>query len=236
MANQPGIISRIGYVGRRLAAAARGLRYRNNPEQIVAKGYDEMAGDYGSWTLRHERSDRVKYTQLLLDNVPDGSELLELGCGPGDPTTKLLSQHYKVTANDISESCLQLAKQNAPTANFIRADMTELRFDPGSFDAVVAYYAFHHVPRDRYEPLINDIARWLRPGGIFMAALYPYDVEHLVTENWHGSTMYWSSFDEEKTLELITNPGFEIIAQSKESEEEDGKETTFLWVIARKPE
>lgn len=219
---------------RKAAATLRGLRYRNQPERIVALGYNEMAGDYGSWTLRHERADRDKYTQLLMDNLPAGSDLLELGCGPGDPTTKTLAQNFNVTANDISEGCLELARKNAPGANFILSDMTELSFDANSFDAVVAYYAFHHVPRDRYAPLINDIHRWLRPGGIFMAAMYPYDVDNLVTEDWHGATMYWSSFDEDKTLELIRSPGFEILQQSKESEVEDGKETTFLWFIARK--
>ena len=231
MNNNPGIISRII---RRTASVIRGIRYRNQPERIVAMGYDEMAGDYGNWTLRHERPDREKYTKLLMDNVAEGSELLELGCGPGDPTTKMLAQHYAVTANDISESCLALAKKNAPSAKFILSDMTALDFQNEHFDAVVAYYAFHHIPRDRYEPLIRKINKWLRPGGIFMAALYPYDVEDLVTEDWHGSTMYWSSFNEEKTLQLVNKSGFEIIEQSKESAIEDGKETTFLWIIARK--
>jgi ubiquinone/menaquinone biosynthesis C-methylase UbiE len=231
MKNQPGKISRIT---RRIASTIRGIRYRNQPERIVALGYDEMAGDYGNWALRHERADRDKYTKLLMDNVAEGSELLELGCGPGDPTTKTLAQRYAVTANDISEGCLELAKKNAPSAKFILSDMTTLDFADETFDAVVAYYAFHHIPRDRYEPLIKKINKWLRPGGIFMAALYPYDVEDLVTEDWHGSTMYWSSFDEEKTLQLIRGPGFEIVEQSKESAIEDGKETTFLWVIARK--
>ena len=231
MNNSFGKISRMI---RRIAAALRGFRYRNQPERIVAMGYDEMAGDYGNWALRFERPDREKYTSLLIDNIPEGSELLELGCGPGDPTTRMLAQHFSVTVNDISKSCLELAKKNAPSAKFILSDMTDLDFENESFDSVVAYYAFHHIPRDRYEPLINKIYKWLRPGGVFMAALYPYDVEDLVTEDWHGSTMYWSSFDEEKTLRLITKPGFEIIEQSKESAIEDGKETTFLWVIARK--
>jgi ubiquinone/menaquinone biosynthesis C-methylase UbiE len=221
-------------LARRISTKIRSIRYRNQPEKIVASGYDQMAGDYGSWALRHERPDREKYTSLLIKNLAEGSELLELGCGPGDPTTKALAQHYKVTANDISESCLELAKKNAPTANFILSDMTSLKFDDNSFDAVVAYYAFHHVPRDRYEPLLNDIGRWLRPGGIFMAAMYPYDHENLVTDDWHGATMYWSSFGEEKTLELIRNAGLTVKTQSTESAVEDGKETTFLWLIAEK--
>lgn len=222
-------------LARRLTTKIREFRYRNEPEKIVALGYNEMAGDYGSWALRHERHDRDKYTRLLLDKLPAGSELLELGCGPGDPTTKTLAQRYKVTANDISESCLELARKNAPGAKFILSDMTALQFAPNSFDAVVAYYAFHHIPRERYEGLINRISTWLRPGGVFMAAMYPYDVENLVTDDWHGATMYWSSFDENKTLMLIRDAGLTVTEQSLESAIEDGKETTFLWLIAAKP-
>jgi SAM-dependent methyltransferase len=112
--------------------------------------------------------------------------------------------------------------------------MTSLEFPDDSFDAVVAYYSFHHVPRDRYEPLLNNIGNWLRPGGIFMAAMYPYDTDNLVTDDWHGSTMYWSSFNAEKTLQLVKGAGLTIIEQSTESAIEDGKETTFLWLIAKK--
>ncbi len=220
---------------RRVATVSREFRYRNQPEKIVAMGYDEMAADYGNWALRHERHDREKYTNLLFEHLAEGAELLELGCGPGDPTTKTLAQRYRVTANDISESCLALARKNAPTAKFVLSNMTKLEFAPASFDAVVAYYAFHHVPRNSYEPLIRNIAQWLRPGGLFMAAFYPYDVDNLVTEDWHGATMYWSSFAEEPTLRLIAECGLEVVVQSNESAIEDGRETTFLWVIARKP-
>ena len=193
-----------------------------------------MAADYGQWTLNHERPDRDKYTQLLIEHVPAGSELLELGCGPGDPTTRTLVQHFSVTANDISEGCLALAKKNAPGAKFVLGDMTELDFASGSFGAVVAYYAFHHIPRERYAPLLQQIYDWLKPGGYFMAAMYPYDVDNLVTEDWHGSSMYWSSFNADKTLQLVTETGLEVVHQSMESAVEQDKETTFLWVLARK--
>lgn len=221
-------------IARKLLTQIRSIRYHNNPEKIVALGYDEVAGNYGNWTLEHERADREKYTALLLKYLQSGSDLLELGCGPGEPTTRHLTSHYQVTANDISASCLELAKRNAPKARFIPGDMTELSFPAGSFDGVVAYYAFHHIPRDRYASLIGRIYGWLRPGGYFMAAFYPYDVQDLVTENWHGAPMYWSSFAGDQTLKLVENAGFEIAEKSLESAVEDGKETTFLWIIARK--
>ncbi len=211
-------------------------QHKADPAKIVEQGYDQMAADYGQWTLNHARPDRGKYTQLIIDQLKPGADLLELGCGPGEPTTRTLSEHFNVTANDISESCLKLARQHAPTATLIQSDMTWLEFEPDSFDAVVAFYSFHHVPRERYQPLLNDIARWLRPGGKFVSAMFPYDVDDLVTtEGWHGSNMYWSSYGEEKTLELISNAGLNVLSTSLESAVEADKETTFLWVVAERP-
>ncbi len=228
------LVAFIRWCALRIRATIKQIRFSSEPEKIVSTGYDKMAADYGQWTLNHKRPDRDKYTELLIQNVPAGSELLELGCGPGDPTTKTLAQHYQVTANDISEGCLALAKKNAPTAKFILSDMTDLDFAPESFNAIVAYYAFHHIPRDRYASLLKRIHDWLKPGGYFMAALYPYDVENLVTEDWHGSTMYWSSFGEDETRKLVTDTGLTIVKDSLESATEDGKETTFLWILAHK--
>jgi ubiquinone/menaquinone biosynthesis C-methylase UbiE len=34
-----------------------------------------------------------------------------------------------------------------PQAEFVRADFTALELEPESFDAVVSFYAFNHVPR-----------------------------------------------------------------------------------------
>ena len=209
---------------------------QEDPAKIVEQGYNQMAADYGQWTLNHARPDRSKYTQLIIEQLKPGADLLELGCGPGEPTTRTLAEHFKVTANDISSSCLELAAKHAPSATLIQSDMTSLSFDPNSFDAVVAFYSFHHVPRERYQPLLNDIAKWLRPGGKFVSAMFPYDVDNLVTtEGWHGSNMYWSSYGEEKTLELIANAGLNVLSTSRESAVESGKETTFLWVVAERP-
>jgi SAM-dependent methyltransferase len=223
-------------LSRKVGGLTRRLGHRAKPEQIVAQGYDEMAGSYGDWAVRHARADRDKYTQLLLDTLPSDASVLELGCGPGEPTTRLLAERFVVTANDISASCLDLARSNAPTARFIHGDMTTLQLPAESFDGVVAYYAFHHVPRSRYAPLLTAISGWLRGGGVFMAAFYPYDIDNVITDDWHGATMYWSSFDAEQTRTLIRNAGLELVTESFESAVEDGKETTFLWIMARKPQ
>ena len=49
--------------------------------------------------------------------------------------------------------------------DFRRADFTAVDFEPGSFDAVVSFYAFNHVPRELLAPLLVRIAAWLERAG-----------------------------------------------------------------------
>jgi len=87
------------------------------------------------------------------------------------PMTAALALERTVTGVDISGTQLEMARRNAPSATFIHADMTSLAFEPGSFDAVVAFYSLTHVPRDEHLPLLERIRTWLRPGGLFLASM-----------------------------------------------------------------
>jgi SAM-dependent methyltransferase len=46
-----------------------------------------------------------------------------------------------------------------------------MEWRPDSFDAVVAFYVFNHVPPGQFEPTLARLASWLRPGGFFAASL-----------------------------------------------------------------
>ena len=101
-------------------------------------------------------------------NVPSNADVLELGCGAGVPGTELLSSRCRnVIANDISSAQIELAKSRVGATNvdFSQEDMTKLEFEPGSFDAVVAFYSIIHLPREEQAILFQNIYSWLRYGG-----------------------------------------------------------------------
>lgn len=41
-----------------------------------------------------------------------------------------------------------LARGNVPAARFVTADATEIEFPPGSFDAIVSFYAIFRIERE----------------------------------------------------------------------------------------
>ena len=122
---------------------------------------------------------------MILPELRTVFRIAVLGCGAGVPVTHWLAQRFEATGVDVSAKQLELARQHVPAASFVRADMSELDFPAGSFDAVVAFYSIIHVPRMEHPALVSRIYSWLRPGGRFLAtwAVSAWEGED---ENWEG--------------------------------------------------
>lgn len=204
-------------------------------KRIVAEGYDRIAATHQRWASTVRAEERARYTAVLLDRLPPGTRVLELGCGAGLPTTRQLAEHFRVTGVDISAEQLALARRNVPNAHFLLADMASLDLAAGSLHGVAAFYALIHLPRDEQPALLLKIATWLRPGGLLVATLGAQDIAAGYEADWLGAPMYWSSFDAETNRRLVEEAGLEILSAREETADEFGQPVTFLWVVAQKP-
>jgi ubiquinone/menaquinone biosynthesis C-methylase UbiE len=206
-----------------------------DPKRIVAAGYDVVAERYLEWSGKRPSGPRLRWLSKALELIPPGADVLELGCGAGIPMTAALAEGRHVTGVDISATQIELARRNVPAATFLQADMTTLEFAGASFDAVTAFYSLTHVPRDEQGPLLERIARWLRPGGVFVASMGveddPGDVEH----DWLGVDMYFSHFGARKNRRLAERAGFKVEEAEIDAEPEDRHDARFLWIVARAP-
>jgi len=73
--------------------------------------------------------------------------LLDLGCGAGEPVAKaFIERGWAVTGVDFCAPMLALAAREVPVMQTIQADMREVAFAVGQFDAVTAIYSLFHVP------------------------------------------------------------------------------------------
>jgi cyclopropane fatty-acyl-phospholipid synthase-like methyltransferase len=171
----------------------------------------------------------------LAGELPPGAPVLDLGCGAGVPVTRWLAWRFAVTGVDVSARQLDLARRHVPAANFVKADMTGLSFEPESFDAVVAFHSIIHVPRAEHPALLAKIQRWLRPGGAFLAtwALGAWEGEDEDWEGW-GAPMRWSHYDGETSLALLRDAGFAVERAETRTTSGPGCDESWLWVLARK--
>lgn len=205
-------------------------------KRIVTAGYDRIAARLAAWAAHTRTEERARYTALLLNALPEGADVLELGCGDGGPTTRALAERFRLTGVDLSAEQIARAREHVPHASFIQADMAALRFAPASFDAVAAFYSIIHVPREEQPALLDQIAGWLRPGGLFAASFSARDNPAEYADDWLGAPMYWSGHDAATNRHLVEEAGLLVERAQLETADEDGMPITFLWVVARKPD
>jgi cyclopropane fatty-acyl-phospholipid synthase-like methyltransferase len=199
-------------------------------KRLVEVGYDRMAEQY---LAAKDADDPTTLAALeaLAVGLPEGAAVLDLGCGAGVPVTRWLAARFAVTGVDISARQLELARAQVPGATFIKADMAALDFPPGTFDAVVSFYAIIHVPREEQPGLLAKIHRWLTPGGAFLAlwAMSAWEGTEADWEGW-GAPMWWSHYDREANLQMLQAAGFAIASADVRTTHGE----TWLWVLARR--
>ena len=204
-----------------------------DPKRLVARGYDRIAERYLEWVQNESSEARERYTQVLLEGLPAGARVLDLGCGAGLPTTRALCERFRVVGVDLSARQVALARTNVPAAKFMQGDITRLGLRPKSVDGVCAFFSIIHVPREELPELLRDIAAWLRPGGLFVATLGAHAHEADYADDFLGAPMYWSSYDAAINSRLVEEAGLRILTARQETVVEFGDPATFLWVVAR---
>jgi len=121
---------------------------------------------------------------------PDARELLDIGCGAGNYTLKMLSKipDLNCTLNDLSMPMLQRAKervslQTKGTITIVQDDMRNLILPDNHFDIVLAAATFHHLRDDAdWEFVFTKVYKALKPGGsLWISDIVTHDTPALAT-------------------------------------------------------
>jgi ubiquinone/menaquinone biosynthesis C-methylase UbiE len=101
--------------------------------------------------------------EMLRAAVPPPATVLDLGCGTGETTAKLMSSGYDVWGVDIAEPMIAHAVNRQGFDRFRVGDMEQIPFPDGTFDAVVCLGVIEYLESD--ERALQEIRRVLKPGG-----------------------------------------------------------------------
>jgi SAM-dependent methyltransferase len=131
---------------------------------------ERLRQTFGTVADRYDRA-RPTYPAAVYDDlaalgdIPPGGRILEIGPGTGKATVELARRGYEVVAVELSPELAAIARRNLeafPRAEIVTADFEAWEGAPGSFDAVVAFTAFHWIdPEVRFA----RVARLLRERG-----------------------------------------------------------------------
>lgn len=115
-------------------------------------------------------------TQAALAATPDIRRVLDIGCGAGNNTLKLLQttgRSFACDLNDLSEPMLRRAQERVSAAGALEVrthagDFRSADLPENSFDVIIAAAVFHHLRDDQdWETAFAKVYRLLRPGGSF---------------------------------------------------------------------
>ena len=144
------------------------LAYNRRLFTTIAPRYDLITrllsyGQDARWKRR--------VSEIVRDEAPPG-RALDLACGTGDIAWASAAGGRDVVGLDLTIAMLRKAegrRQKAETGSVHWAcgDMTRLPFADASFAVVTAGYGLRNVPV--LEAAVSEIARVLRPGGLFVS-------------------------------------------------------------------
>ena len=116
--------------------------------RLESQNYISLHPEIYNW---FEQKETQRDLELLRKKVK-GNEALDIGCGMGNITLKLLSLGFKVTALDISTTMIKEVKRALPTEMAINLDIVETDIDTflskpaGKYNLVTMSSVLHHVP------------------------------------------------------------------------------------------
>jgi SAM-dependent methyltransferase len=154
-----------------------------------ARYYRERAGEYDDWWFRRGRYDRgadanarwfaeVAEVQDALERFRPTGRVLELACGTGLWTRRLVAHADTVTAVDASTEMIELAHVglNDPKVSFVQADLFGWE-SPASYDVCFFSFWLSHVPEAQFENFWAKVGRALGPKGrVFFVDSLPSDL------------------------------------------------------------
>ena len=175
----------------------------------VLWGWDTPAGEKRG--LR-----RVESILEYLD-PREGKHFLEIGCGKGWFTQRVKDCGAQITAFDIHEEFVNIARRRVPQThvNFVVADSESLPFDSESFDGSYGAVILHHLPM---ETTLKELYRVLKPEGkIIYSEPNMLNPQIMVMKNiwWIGKRMGESpnetAFFKWQMMALLKRNGFKDI-------------------------
>jgi SAM-dependent methyltransferase len=167
-----------------------------------------------------------------LEGLDLGAKVLEVGPGYGATTDLLRGRVAQLTCVEIDGELAEGLRRRTRNQNVtvVCEDAANMSFSDASFDGAVCFTMLHHVPSSALQNLlIAEVARVLRPGGIFAGTdsldsrffrlLHIFDTLVVVDPDTFPERLHAAGFE---NIEVAVNPyAFRFRARKPSTRETD---------------
>ena len=134
-------------------------------QEKIRDHYDTVADTYDHhYDHPRGRNYHTHISNYLINALPKGGDLLDIGCGTGLFVEKYIRHGGHATGLDISGKMVAKARRRCTGCDFTVGTGEKLPFRDNSFNAVSSLLVFSYV-RDP-EAMLAETYRVLRPGGV----------------------------------------------------------------------
>ncbi len=182
---------------------------------ITCKAYDLLAAKYHE--LFKDEMSQKDYDRKLLDNFSQSftpaSVIFDVGCGPSGHIGKyLFDKGLNVLGIDLSEKCIDIAKNYNQDMTFIKMDMMNLQINDQSIDGIISFYSIIHTPKCYIDKIFLEFKRVLKKGGKLLLAVKDGEGEGFENNILNsGTSIYFSYFKKQEIETFWIANGFKIL-------------------------
>lgn len=135
--------------------------------------YKEFAGDYDRQVREYDSYGHDVLFGMCFEFVQAGEKLLDIGIGTGLSSEHFAALGLQVYGLDTSEEMLRACRSKGFTRELSRFDMARdsIPYDAEFFHHVISCGALHFL--GDLDGLFSEIARVLKPGGVFAFTAAP---------------------------------------------------------------
>ena len=175
------------------------------------------------------------------DYLSNNGLCLDLGCGIGQYTKKLMEYGYDVISSDISEIALNKVKEF--NKNVLKLDMRNpLPFEDNKFDLVFANLSIHYFSDKETKRLMSEIKRILKNGGLFIGSVNGIQGYEKIKDTaevidyhfYYNKNKYIRLFDIEDVKKYLNQ--FDILKVEERETTRFGHGKNYIVFIAKKGE
>ncbi|MCW4460633.1 class I SAM-dependent methyltransferase [Sphingomonas sp. BT-65] len=146
----------------------------------------------------------------FIRHIPAGGEILDLGCGGGEPVARyLVDRGYQLTGVDIAPSMIKLARTRFARHRWIEGDMRKFGAESSAYDGIIAWSSLFHLDPQAQEKLIPRISIWLKRGGVALFNTGP--ANGVAIGEIEGEELFHASLDPGEYRALFARSGLAVI-------------------------
>jgi 2-polyprenyl-3-methyl-5-hydroxy-6-metoxy-1,4-benzoquinol methylase len=106
----------------------------------------------------------MRLVDRAFHHIPTSHRVLDVPCGGGRVSVHLAQNGYQVSAGDLSDAMIEIARNNLAAHNIRstvdKQDVENLQYPDRAFDTIISFRLFHHFPiAEIRQRVVNELCR-----------------------------------------------------------------------------